>query len=222
MPACNICDANIKNFDKTQKCFSCGNKYHAKCLRIDDADLRVLGKYANFRFLCDNCLILEGCSKISSLQQSVEKCLTLIEKQNDNNLSQVQVPSNSANTEKTASYASMVIKKKPTIILQPKDENQLVSTTKKDLLEKVDPFKSNIGISSVKTGRNGSVIISCNNEGDRDKFESLASTTLPDYKIKQLPTLNPRIRISGIDKDIPEDAVVNYLLYENRFLFSAN
>ena len=64
--------------------------------------------------------------------------------------------------------------------------------------------------------------ISCNNEGDRDKFESLASATLPDYKVKQLPTLNPRIRISGIDKDIPEDAVVNYLLYENRFLFSAN
>ena len=87
----------------------------------------------------------------------MKKRLLVIEKQNDKNLSEIQVPSNSANTEKIVSYANAVVKKK-TIILQPKDEQSVVAT-KRDLLEKVDPVKSNMGISSVKTGRIGSVII---------------------------------------------------------------
>ena len=87
----------------------------------------------------------------------MKKCLLVIEKQNDKNLSEIQVPSNSANTEKIVSYANAVVTKKP-IILQPKDEKQSVVPTKRDLLEKVDPVKSNMGISSVKTGRIGSVI----------------------------------------------------------------
>ena len=87
----------------------------------------------------------------------MKKRLLVIEKQNDKNLSEIQVPSNSANTEKIVSYANAVVKKK-TIILQPKDEQPVVAT-KRDLLEKVDPVKSNMGISSVKTGRIGSVII---------------------------------------------------------------
>ena len=70
----------------------------------------------------------------------MKKCLLVIEKQNDKNLSEIQVPSNSANTEKIVSYANAVV------------------PTKRDLLEKVDPVKSNMGISSVKTGRIGSVI----------------------------------------------------------------
>ena len=66
-------------------------------------------------------------------------------------------------------------------------------------------MKLNISVSSVKACRNGSVIISCNNTDDSDKIKNLVNDTLKNYNVKRLPSLNPRLRISGINGDISED-----------------
>ena len=90
--------------------------------------------------------------------------------------------------------------------------------TKKHLLNKIDPVKSNIGISGVKTCRNGSQI-SCNNTEDSNKMKTLITAVLTEYKVRQLKQLNPRIRIPGIDKDIAKESVVEYSVTLNGSLF---
>ena len=89
----------------------CGNKSHNKCLKIDEADVKILSTYANFRFICDRSLILEGTSKIDTLKESVQKCLTFIEKQNDLNLNfnQAQRTSFSGNVQKTDTSCASIV-----------------------------------------------------------------------------------------------------------------
>ena len=43
-----------------------------------------------------------------------------------------------------------------------------------------------------------------------------------DYSVKTLPTLNPRVRVSGIDNDISEESIVDYLVCGNKNLFGGN
>ncbi|KAJ3660248.1 hypothetical protein Zmor_004704 [Zophobas morio] len=216
MPACRICDINIKGFEKAQKCFACGNKDHAKCLKIEESDLKILCKYGNFRYLCNECLILEGTSKIDVLKESVVKCLNHIENKIEHNnqiLNQVKETLPSESSTKNDSYSNVVSKSKSTVILQPKDTKELT-------LSQVDPVKLNLDVACVKPGRNGSIIISCNDTADSNKIKNLVGKKLTDYNVKNLPSLKPRIRISGIDKDIPDEEVVDYIVGENRSLFS--
>lgn len=84
---------------------------------------------------------------------------------------------------------------------------------KNELFNKLDSVKLNISVSSVKACRNGSVIISCSNT---DKIKNLVNDTLKNYNVKRLPSLNPRLRISGINRDISEDSIVEYLICGNQ------
>jgi hypothetical protein len=91
------------------------------------------------------------------------------------------------------SYAEIVSNKSP-VILKPKiDTHQSVSVTKKVLLVNIDPVKSNIKISKVRDGRDGSVIITCDNSNGSNKIKDMISNNLSNYNFKQLFTLKPRI-----------------------------
>jgi hypothetical protein len=41
-------------------------------------DIKVLSKFNNFKFVCDNCFIIED-----ALRDSVDKCVTLVEQQSE-------------------------------------------------------------------------------------------------------------------------------------------
>jgi hypothetical protein len=51
---CKLCESDVKRTDKCFKCLFCYNKYHVKCLKYDEADIKVLSKFNNFKFVCDD------------------------------------------------------------------------------------------------------------------------------------------------------------------------
>jgi hypothetical protein len=91
------------------------------------------------------------------------------------------------------SYAEIVSNKSSVILKHKIDTHQSVSVTKKDLLVNIDPVKSNIKISKVRDGRDGSVIITCDNSNGSNKIKDMISNNLSNYNFKQLFTLKPRI-----------------------------
>ncbi|WP_165351449.1 hypothetical protein, partial [Enterobacter cloacae complex sp. 2DZ2F20B] len=94
------------------------------------------------------------------------------------------------------------------MIVKPKDKNQSVNKTKSDILSKVNPVNSAIDIGKVKNLKDGSVLLGCK---DASKFKELPSVKLStSYDIKEVKTLRPRIRISGISNDIDESSVLSY------------
>jgi transcription elongation factor Elf1 len=76
MPVCKLCESDVKRTDKYFKCLFCYNKYHVKCLKYDEVDIKVLSKF-------NNCFIFEGSSKVDALRDSVDKCVTLVEQQSE-------------------------------------------------------------------------------------------------------------------------------------------
>ena len=58
----------------------------------------------------------------------------------------------------------------------------------------VNPVKSKVEISIVKSSRNGSVILSCNKSEDTEQLQIPISEKLKADSMKQLSTLNPCAR----------------------------
>ncbi|KAJ3658560.1 hypothetical protein Zmor_010293 [Zophobas morio] len=224
---CKACDGDInRRNEKVFSCFLCSNKSHAKCLKIEDAEFKILQKLNNFKYICDECLILQNSEKVDSLKASIDKCLTAIENQNQtinshgtiiNDLLQ-KMPS-SFQKDHVPSYASVT--NKSTVIVQPKNTEKKVSETKAELLGKVNPVENNLNISNVKSSRSGGVIISCNSSKDTKKIVEIVENELrEDYNIKQLSNLCPRIRISGIPKEITSEMFSKSLVHQNQLLFN--
>jgi hypothetical protein len=156
--------------------------------------------------------------------ESVSKCTTLVEKliSSDKEREKTKQQSDSLNGAVKPSYAE-IVSDKSSVILKPKiDTHQSVSVTKKDLLVNIDPVKSNIKISKVSDGRDGSVIITCDNSDDSNKIKEMISNNLPNYTFKQLSTLNPKIRISSIDDSIKQEQLLHYVVNQNKSLFGTN
>jgi hypothetical protein len=114
------------------------------------------------------------------------------------------------------------VTKKSSVILRPKNENQTVSDIKKDLFTNIDPIASKITISNIKGNRSGGVIITCDSLEDFTRIKGLISDRLSGYNVKDLPLLHPRVRISHIDSSVSQDKLLEYILSQNKSLFSKN
>jgi hypothetical protein len=158
----------------------CKSRFHIKCLKFDDNDVKVFNKYNNFQFVCDECLAIEGSSKLDLLTESVNKCVSIVEEQSQIITAQNTLIKDLKNTNTVElgavtndlplSYSEVT--KKSSVILRPKNENQTVSDIKKDLFTNIDPIASKIAISNIKGNRSGGVIITCNSLED-------STTTIP-------------------------------------------
>ncbi|KAJ3647190.1 hypothetical protein Zmor_024722 [Zophobas morio] len=97
------------------------------------------------------------------------------------------------------SYAQTLIKNsQKTIIVKPKGENQKnqsIAKTKSDVLKNVDPL-TDINIGKVKNLKDGGVLLQCDSSSN---FKQSAMNNLSDqYDIREVKTIGPRIRITGI------------------------
>lgn len=121
---------------------------------------------------------------------------------------------------KEPSYAQTL---KSRVVLQPKNTSQQATTTKAEILQKANPIVSNISISNVQTSRNGSLVVSCVNEEHSAKFKKIITSNLGDkYDVRNIPTLNPRIRITNMCEQFSDSDLVNYVITQNTACFNEN
>ncbi|KAJ3640266.1 hypothetical protein Zmor_003575 [Zophobas morio] len=118
------------------------------------------------------------------------------------------------------SYAQTLIKNsQKTIIVKPKGENQKnqsIAKTKSDVLKNVDPL-TDINIGKVKNLKDGGVLLQCDSSSN---FKQSAMNNLSDqYDIREVKTIGPRIRITGIPDYIKKEDIVLYMRKQNESIF---
>ncbi|KAJ3666207.1 hypothetical protein Zmor_001660 [Zophobas morio] len=229
---------------------TCNKWFHYSCVNLTESDFKVLEKSKNLFFLCDGCKtsceIVEKShlgnlstniksidDKVGELNKTYEKQFSDMQAHFENFKSELtssfqsqfnelkdSLAEKSIKNEETVTYASAV-KQTTSIIFQPKDQSQSVATTKSEILRNVDPVKTGVSIRNTKTARNGSLIVRCDKNLDTEKIAKVAKDTLGEkYTIKQLPVINPRIRVVGItDKEITTDDLSDYIIHQNGYLF---
>jgi hypothetical protein len=122
MPTCGVCNIALNNFDKCIRCFLCGIKQHMKCWELEDDSFKFISTLKNFRFVCDECLVFEGSSKMVRIMESVSRCTTLVEKpiHPDEEQQKTEQQSDSLNSAVKPSYAE-IVSDKSSVILKPKN-----------------------------------------------------------------------------------------------------
>ena len=162
-------------------------------------------------------------SKIINLHQEVEN-LKL------SNIDLVKMVSNNFEPKKSCtvtdvhlkpSYAQISqINSNSKVFIKPKDTTQSVHKTKGDIMNKIDPLKSNVNVTSVKSVSSGGVILTCNSV-EADKLENLACNNLSDnYQVKKLSNVKPVVRIVGIPSYMDQISAFSSLLKQNENIFN--
>jgi hypothetical protein len=152
-----LLDSNIRN--------SVCTPAKLPCRRVEVGYEKKFNKYNNFQFVCDECLAIEGSSKLDLLIESVNKCVSIVEEQSQIITVQNTVIKDLKNTntvelgavanDLSLSYSEVT--KKSSVILKPKNENQIVFYIKKDLFTNIDPIACKTAISNIKGNRSGGV-----------------------------------------------------------------
>ena len=84
----------------------------------------------------------------------------------------------------------------PPVIIKPK-QKQDAEVTKTELKSKINPSQLNVSINSMKTAKNGVVVISCNNEQECQKLiRNIQEHDTEDKYTVQLPQMKNQGQIS--------------------------
>ena len=123
-------------------------------------------------------------------------------------------------TERNDSGTSYAQVASSSIVIRPKDK-QSNAVTKTDLLHNVNPVTANVSVSKVKHIRDGGILVSCCSKDDAIKLSKEAADRLADrYTIKEVTTVNPRIRIVGMSEEHDESTFLNYIKVQNSQIFN--
>jgi hypothetical protein len=120
-----------------------------------------------------------------------------------------------------ASYAAAVRKNSQNmVIIKPKNKDQLVTKTKKDIITNIDPTSSSLNVGKVKSLKDGSLLLGCENS---TQFKEIVKEKLStDYEIHDVNAFHPRIRVSGFSFKFSETQLISYLMKQNETIFDSN
>lgn len=113
------------------------------------------------------------------------------------------------------SYAKVVTTKpaKPAVVIKPK-QKQHSKKTMEELTSLVD--KNAVSVCNTRNIRDGGVVLLCNNMTETMKVKQIVHDKLGDGYDVILPAVkDPRLRITNIDTDIPDDSIINQLKSNN-------
>lgn len=117
--------------------------------------------------------------------------------------------------QNSTTYANVVTAKpvKPTVVVKPKSK-QHSKKTMEELTKTVD--KKSVNVCSTRNARDGGVVLQCSNANETMKVKQIVSDKLGDDYEVILPAIkDPRIRITNINTDIPDESIINELKQNN-------
>lgn len=107
----------------------------------------------------------------------------------------------------------------PPLLIKPKNPQE-AEVTKKELQKKVNPRQLNISINSVRTAKNGVVIIKCNTEQETQKLmDNIKSQDVEGKYSVELPQMKkPRFKIVTSATGESIEDITNSLRQQNQFI----
>lgn len=121
----------------------------------------------------------------------------------------------------TSSFANVVKSGVPksAVVIKPKKQ-QNSKTTMEQITTAVD--KTSVNVCGTRNARDGGIILCCNNTADTMKVKEMMREKLGDgYDVTLPPVKNPRIRITNINTEIPNDSIINELKNYNELIKDA-
>jgi len=118
-----------------------------------------------------------------------------------------------------SSYSDAVKKKKENIIIIKPKTQQESETTKKVIKEKVDIKNMSMGITKIRKGREGTVILGCETGDEMVKLKDAVQSKLGEnYNVTESLQMKPKIKVINISEEemeLEEDKLIHTIKKQN-------
>lgn len=219
---CDSCKGKINRESFLECSGICGNLFHAKCIGVLSKDCNVAKNTKGFKWFCDTCEnYLKDCLNIrrdlENFKKSVLDELNEVKKELISQRKE-QTPNNS-----NFSYSEMVSKKGEPLIIKPKDSKQESSTTRADLTKCLNPSNLKVGITDIRSVREGGVLIKCKTKNEREKLRKEAQVKLgSSYTVNTPKQKYPRFKVCDIEENMSEADLTESIIKQNAFIQHEN
>lgn len=196
-------------------CDICLGKVHRECSNLTASEVKCMPlKNRGLKFVCSECslkitdasimykLIVEMSSEFKEIKNQMQELRHVVMK-------------TKSEDKKEKTYAD-VLANKDVVIVQPK-EGQNLQETRETLQKEISPKEIAVGISKVKSLKNGGVAISCNNKEEISKLKTEVENKLGNrYKVTIPDLLRPRIKIVGMSELLDKDELIDCIIKQNK------
>jgi ribosomal protein S8 len=228
----SICDKCKKSTDYPLKCDGvCKKVFHPDCVGVSRSVWKYINDLANLKWFCDACN--ENHGFMSAMNNKVEDLFMLYDQMSvDQKTTTEQVLSKIENCfdahkiEKTVPVAKKsktfadVLKNKefnPIVVIKSKIVGQESAVTEKIIKQKIDP--SVVPVCDMKSTRNGSVILRCQNKEDVNDCKAKIEQELgQNYNVVVPKTKLPVLKIVGLTEMHSENELIEKIVAQNPFL----
>lgn len=233
---CDLCDGKThlecaegrKSDVKARKGSKCVRIYCPKCLKDGEMVVPTKLNEINKMIYKVDMSCQQQKAGVQSNYQMLNEIMKLLQTMNekmesmDNRLEKVEsngfVSHRDDVQPSTSSFADSVKSSVPksVVVVKPK-KKQHSKKTLEQITSSID--KSSVNVCGTRSARDGGIILCCKNSADTMKVKQIVRDKLgEDYDVT-LPTIkNPRLRITNIDTDIPDDSIIETLKKNNELI----
>lgn len=232
---CYKCENDIEENDKFIECDGCNSLFHLKCANVNLTEAKARKNSKCLKLYCPECFKAKTEGTAEKLKEALAllyKMDCCIQQQKTSTIEQklaaleAKITANNATqctqnivhqTPKPshATYANVVNKTnvKPTIVIKPKTK-QTCAKTIDEISKKIN--KNDISVCDTRNARDGVVILRCHNKSETLKAKQVVNEKLgSNYDVILPKVKKPRVRISNIATDIPNESIVDELKRNN-------
>lgn len=232
---CYKCERDIEDDDKYIECDGCNSLFHLKCANVNQTEAKARKNSKCLKLYCPECFKAKNEGTAEKLKEALAllyKMDCCIQQQKTSTIEQklaaleTKITANIATQctqnivhqtpEPTHATYSNVVKKanvKPTIVIRPKTK-QTCAKTIDEISKKIN--KNDINVCDTRNARDGVVILRCQNKSETLKAKQVVNEKLgSNYDVILPKVKQPRVRISNIATDIPNDSIVDELKRNN-------
>lgn len=224
------------------QCDICDSAYHRKCGAVKKSEIAARKGSKALKLLCPSCadaadsLIEKKMNDLLKLAYKIDLCVQQQKEITESNKSlvgsialavksinekveimdkKIDAKIDPTKIQCSASYASVVSAKpvKPAVVIKPKQKQHSKKTMEK-LKQSVD--KNSVNVCGARNARDGCVVLQCSDATETMKVKQIVNEKLGDEYEVILPAIkDPRVRITNINTDIPDDSIINELKLNN-------
>lgn len=211
---CSKCKKKTKDY--VIKCSGkCNLQFHLKCIDISYTDFQVTQNCKGMKWFCEGCLeALENIwgvkNEISDLQKQVSSEISEL-KNMINKIQSHEMKNNHICEGKTyAKVASEVV------VIKPKNTGQESKKTLEMVQKHLNPTALEVGITEVRTVKEGGVVIKCNSKDEINKIKTAAEKKLgKNYRVNTPNLKNPNVKIVDIPREMESDELIEAIKKQN-------
>lgn len=197
---CTTCREIINEADNQfYKCDSCLRKIHKDCVNLTASEVKCMPLQKRMLLLiCTDCRkLLVRLPYIVKLLDGIKEDIRELKERKMSN----EVGQSSRTYAETLDNNSSSVDKKvrstPSLVIKPKN-GQNVKTTRQEICRSINPTELKIGIKSVKTTKQGNVVVKCATKREIDILKETAKNTLDGSYEVEVPKMRfPKIKIAG-------------------------